>query len=266
MKSLLSDGNRPEFSQNLPNSPENNPPPRFWRNFHGLWQRLLSSFILISLLLVIFYLGTPWLEALIIITSTAMLVEWRHIVATGTRPTSGVRLIFWLGLGLVTCLSLAISMIGLSLQDRLSLIWLLLLISATDIGAFFAGRAIGGPKLAPKISPNKTWAGLLGGILFAEIVNLIFCHFLVSISAVFMILSVFISIIAQLGDLGESALKRHFAHKDSGHWIPGHGGILDRADGLILVMPIMFILSWVLGVPPLAWDWTFFKTLFMGLT
>lgn len=128
-------------------------------------------------------------------------------------------------------------------------LWLLLLIWAMDIGAYFTGRAIGGPKLAPRASPNKTWAGLLGGMAGAGLVG---AFFSVSILAEVYPQSAFLMVIisalmgawSQAGDIAESMVKRHFGVKDMSHMIPGHGGILDRIDGLLFAAPMMA--AWVL--------------------
>ncbi|MFC6995197.1 phosphatidate cytidylyltransferase [Streptococcus loxodontisalivarius] len=120
----------------------------------------------------------------------------------------------------------------------------LFIVWATDTGAYLIGRQFGRRKLLPRVSPNKTVEGSLGGILCALIVSLIFMLFDSSVYAphnflVMLILVVFFSIFAQFGDLVESSIKRHFGVKDSGKLIPGHGGILDRFDSLIFVFPIM---------------------------
>ncbi len=126
-------------------------------------------------------------------------------------------------------------------------LWALSLVWATDIGAYFAGRTIGGPKLAPTISPNKTWAGLIGGIALATIVALLM-HAFYLLPLRFIIASPLLAILAQGGDLYESWLKRRAGVKDSGSVIPGHGGVLDRLDGVVPVMPLAALLV----VVPLA--------------
>ncbi|HFR3954673.1 phosphatidate cytidylyltransferase [Streptococcus suis] len=120
----------------------------------------------------------------------------------------------------------------------------LCLVWATDIGAYLIGRQIGRRKLLPKVSPNKTVEGFVGGILSAVVVAIIFLIVDKSLLAgysfgMMMLLVVIFSIFSQFGDLVESAIKRHFGVKDSGKIIPGHGGILDRFDGMIFVFPIM---------------------------
>ncbi|HEX8448181.1 MAG TPA: phosphatidate cytidylyltransferase, partial [Allosphingosinicella sp.] len=126
--------------------------------------------------------------------------------------------------------------------------WLMLVTWATDIFAYFAGRSIGGPKLAPKISPNKTWAGLIGGMAGAAVVGAVFAY-LSGISADlpdFLWLGAPMGLLAQLGDLYESSVKRRRGVKDSGSLLPGHGGVLDRLDGLLPVILATFLILIVL--------------------
>jgi phosphatidate cytidylyltransferase len=107
---------------------------------------------------------------------------------------------------------------------------------ACDIGAFAAGRGIGGPKLWPKISPNKTWAGLAGGVLAGVIAAVIVASFVAGASPLRLALIGFaLSLVAQCGDLAESALKRLFGLKDASDLIPGHGGFMDRMDSIVAV-------------------------------
>lgn len=111
-------------------------------------------------------------------------------------------------------------------------LWLFLTVWAVDIFAYFAGRGIGGPKLAPRISPNKTWAGLIGGMAGAAIVAAI-AAWAMRLDPLFVWLGAPMALLAQLGDLYESAVKRRHGVKDSGTILPGHGGVLDRLDGLL---------------------------------
>jgi phosphatidate cytidylyltransferase len=113
-------------------------------------------------------------------------------------------------------------------------LWTLASVWATDIGAYFAGRAIGGPKLAPTISPNKTWAGLIGGMIAAGIVGALIVK-LGHLPTRALYLAPLLALVAQLGDLLESGMKRHVGVKDSGKILPGHGGLLDRIDGMLPV-------------------------------
>lgn len=113
-------------------------------------------------------------------------------------------------------------------------LWALLVVWATDIGAYFAGRSIGGPKLAPVLSPNKTWAGLIGGMISAIAVGFALAalfHLPFRLAA----FSGLLAIAAQAGDLYESMMKRRAGVKDSGRFLPGHGGAMDRLDGVVPV-------------------------------
>lgn len=116
-------------------------------------------------------------------------------------------------------------------------VWILVLVWATDAGGYFAGKSIGGPKLAPRISPNKTWAGFIGGAVLAGLVGIITASVTDwQLAKDLVFLSLVFSVISQIGDLVESAIKRHFDVKDIGSFIPGHGGVMDRMDGLLFVL------------------------------
>jgi phosphatidate cytidylyltransferase len=115
--------------------------------------------------------------------------------------------------------------------------WVLALVWLCDIGAYFAGRAIGGPKLAPAISPNKTWAGLVGGVVLASLFGA-FMHWQYGLALRLTFATPLLAVLAQIGDLYESHLKRRAGVKDSGNILPGHGGVLDRLDGLVPVAPV----------------------------
>jgi phosphatidate cytidylyltransferase len=117
-----------------------------------------------------------------------------------------------------------------------ALLWILVLVIAVDSGAFAAGRLIGGPKLAPRISPNKTWAGLAGGVAAAMVIGWLAAALLGLPQRLLLVLiSAGMAVVEQAGDLAESAFKRRFGVKDSSRLIPGHGGFLDRLDGLLAV-------------------------------
>ncbi len=131
---------------------------------------------------------------------------------------------------------------------RVMVFWLFGVVWATDIGAYFFGRAIGGPKLAPAISPKKTWAGLIGGMACAVLVGLSFAYWAEQENYLdFIIYSAVLAVVSQIGDLFESSLKRRFGAKDSSRLIPGHGGVLDRADGLLAGCLVVAILTWLTG-------------------
>ena len=123
---------------------------------------------------------------------------------------------------------------------RASLLWLFVLVWATDTGALALGRSLGGPRLAPRISPNKTWSGAIGGLACAAAVGALVGWLNGDAGIALLVgLSVGLSLVSQAGDLVESAVKRHYGVKDSGSLIPGHGGILDRVDGLLVAAPVM---------------------------
>jgi phosphatidate cytidylyltransferase len=112
-------------------------------------------------------------------------------------------------------------------------LWLILVVVATDVGAYAAGRRFGGPKLWPRVSPNKTWAGLGGGVLCAACTGAAVAVLTGGgMAGAAALLSAGLAVVAQGGDLVESAVKRRFGVKDAGRLIPGHGGLLDRLDGL----------------------------------
>ena len=119
--------------------------------------------------------------------------------------------------------------------------WALALVWATDIGAYFAGRAIGGPKLWPAISPNKTWAGLIGGVAAASAFAAAM-HLTAGLPLRMTLATPVLAALAQGGDLYESWLKRRAGVKDSGTLLPGHGGVMDRLDGLVPVAPLAAVL------------------------
>ena len=174
---------------------------------------------------------------------TAGLVAW-------TRGAAAA----WTGVGVVLVGLPAIALVWLrSLPDigLSALLWLLIVVWTTDSAAYVVGRRVGGARLAPSISPGKTWAGLGGGVIGASLASVIVAWALGSERLVHAAgLGAGFAVIAQLGDLAESMLKRRAGVKDSGSLIPGHGGVLDRVDGLLLTAPA---LSLLLGLK--AWQW-----------
>ncbi|MGF1621303.1 MAG: phosphatidate cytidylyltransferase [Rhodomicrobiaceae bacterium] len=140
----------------------------------------------------------------------------------------------------------AISLIWLrgdETHGTLAVIYLFVIVWTTDIAAYFFGRLIGGARLAPRISPKKTWAGLIGGVLTAGLAGLLFAYSTGLEIPWLGAMAVGFALVAQLGDLGESAIKRIFGKKDSSSLIPGHGGILDRIDGLVSVAVVAALVA-----------------------
>jgi phosphatidate cytidylyltransferase len=157
--------------------------------------------------------------------------------------------VLYVGLPCVAILWLRAEPLGLA-----TLLWIFALVWATDTGAYFAGRAIGGPKLMPAVSPKKTWAGLFGGMVAAALAGAV-VGFIVDGASPWLlaVVSAVLAVIAQSGDLGESALKRRFGAKDSSGLIPGHGGVLDRVDGLVTVILAVAAVSALGGESVVAW-------------
>jgi len=122
-----------------------------------------------------------------------------------------------------------------------ALMFVLLVVWVTDSGGYFAGRGIGGPKLWPRVSPKKTWAGAIGGFAAGLIVAACFAALDLGRTGPLLLLGGMLSIVSQLGDLFESAVKRRFGVKDSSHVIPGHGGLLDRLDGFVAAIVVAAI-------------------------
>ncbi len=152
-----------------------------------------------------------------------------------------------LGMGLIAGFALTSLWIrDYPARGRELMIWLLFLVWLTDIGGYFFGRAIGGRKLAPKISPNKTWSGFFGGLFLASCWSGYWLTSSISLSLVLaLIAGVGISALAQLGDLSVSAVKRRYGVKDASGLIPGHGGMLDRLDGMLLTAPTLAVVLFV---------------------
>ncbi len=165
------------------------------------------------------------------------------LLAGGHRPG-------WqaLGVGYIGLPSIAIVWVRDLPEGLATLAWILALVIAVDTGAYFAGRTIGGPKLAPRISPKKTWAGLAGGVVSASLVGWVAALLLELPQWLTLIaISGLLAFVEQAGDLAESAFKRRFGVKDSSRLIPGHGGVLDRVDGLLAVSLAVGLAEYCLG-------------------
>jgi phosphatidate cytidylyltransferase len=194
-----------------------------------LLTRSLAGAVLIVIALLTAFLGDYYFAIFVALASVMIFYEWRRLVAGWGFG--------WKAAGFVYALVPALALLWI--RDRAPdgfylLIWVFIVTWSTDIGAYFAGRAIGGPKLAPAISPNKTVAGLLGGMFSASLAGYAWVE-LTRISGTLFWLAPLFALAAQAGDLFESGLKRRAGVKDSGNWLPGHGGALDRLDGLVVV-------------------------------
>lgn len=163
-------------------------------------------------------------------------------ISNAVWPTLGVLYIGFAVIGLV-------STRGTSTLGLISVCYLFLIVWGTDVMAYFTGRAIGGPKLAPKISPGKTWSGAIGGAVSAAILGGILFSVTDTVSFWQGALgAVALSIVSQLGDLFESWIKRKNGVKDASNLIPGHGGIFDRVDGLLPVAIVAYFLHLLIAV------------------
>lgn len=197
-----------------------------------------------------------WLVALALLgagTALAWAVARQPALLPGERRPAG-----WLAAGVIY---IGLAGVGLIwLRDagdagRANVLFVVLVVWASDIGAYLAGRMIGGPRLAPAISPNKTWSGGAGGLAAAIAAGLGVAAALTpgAEPAAVALVAAAIGLTAQCGDLLESFIKRRFAVKDASRLIPGHGGLLDRADGLIAAVPVAAALSLALGQGAVLW-------------
>jgi phosphatidate cytidylyltransferase len=194
-----------------------------------LLKRTLAGVVMIAVALVAAVVGGTWFAVLAAAAAAMMFYEWSRIV----RGWGFAWLAAGFGYALIPALAL------LWIRERAAhgldlLLWVFIVTWSTDIGAYFAGRTIGGPKLAPAISPNKTWAGLVGGMVAAGLLGGFWVVGL-DLPRILLLLAPLFAIGAQIGDLFESGLKRRAGVKDSGAILPGHGGVLDRLDGLVVV-------------------------------
>jgi phosphatidate cytidylyltransferase len=234
--------------------------------------RTITGLVLVAVATVCLVVGGTFFWTLVLAAALTMTAEWASMIAAPRWQTwlaiAGVLFAMLLqspqaetpniagvvGLGLAALLALAItraprlalgmvyaglpslSLIYLQGQyDGIGLtLWTLAIVWATDIGAYFAGRRIGGPKLAPVLSPNKTWAGLIGGMICAILVGFALSRAL-HVPQRLAAFGGVLAIAAQAGDLYESAMKRRAGVKDSGRILPGHGGVMDRLDGVVPV-------------------------------
>ena len=199
--------------------------------------RTIAAAVMATVALMGAFLGGYVFAVMVAIGAGAMFVEWRRLAA-GWGWSWTIAGFFY---AIVPALAL------LWLRDRAPqglemVFWVFIVTWTTDIGAFFAGRAIGGPKLAPSISPNKTWAGLIGGMISAALAGWAWTQY-VMLPETLILLAPLFAAAAQGGDLFESWLKRRSGAKDSGSLLPGHGGVLDRLDGLVVVATLTALLQ-----------------------
>ncbi len=197
--------------------------------------RVLSSVVLAPLAVAVAYVGGLPFALFWTVAASIVLWEWARLVrnsASGGLPSAG-----WLVLGVLYAGVLLVAPILLRRGAALGFVAILVVFAivwATDIAAYFAGRAIGGPKLWPAVSPKKTWSGAIGGTLGGVAAGLLVVKLSgLAVSPMLVLVAIGLSVVAQAGDLLESAVKRHFGAKDASQLIPGHGGLMDRLDGFL---------------------------------
>jgi phosphatidate cytidylyltransferase len=203
--------------------------------------RTLSGVVMMAVAIAAIWYGGYAFMALVILVGLGVYWEFSKL-ALGFTQNAGARAAWLLG-GLVyvglACFTLLL--FSAPFFGKVVTIVLIAGVIGTDIGAYFAGRAVGGPKIAPKISPSKTWSGLVGGMIGAGLLMISaqkafnLNHMLAYSPLLTMVTGAGMAIVAQAGDFFESWMKRRAGVKDSGRLIPGHGGLFDRTDGLIAV-------------------------------
>ncbi len=219
----------------------------------GLGTRVVSGLGLAVLGLAVAYVGGVAFNLLVVVAAGLMAFEWRRLCGGARSPAARAS---WLAVGCVYIAAPCIAMVWLRAvpHGRETIIWLLAVVWATDVGAYFTGRGLGGPKLAPRISPGKTWSGLAGGVVAAAAAGFASAGLLgVAGPWRLAVAAALLALVAQGGDLWESMVKRRFGVKDSGTLIPGHGGVLDRLDGLMAAAPAVAVAMFVGGEGALTW-------------
>ena len=199
-------------------------------------KRIISSLVMIPIALFAIFSSQKLFIFLAIVIAVLMALEWSEMSHKMPNKKKW-RLIGFLYISIPLYCAISIRIL-----DNEILFWMFAIIWATDIFAFFAGKSLGGAKIAPAISPHKTWSGLIGGVLASMGIGVISAIIFPGSILFFLVISVIISIVEQLSDLLESKFKRIFGVKDSGDIIPGHGGVLDRLDGMILVAPLVWLI------------------------
>jgi phosphatidate cytidylyltransferase len=225
-------------------SPSNIPWQRFFSgNFP---KRVLSALVLGPLVLGVVYVGGLAYIALIVLITVLAAREW--LAMAGKSWVWRLVAIPYLGGFMLAMLGLRLLSAGNAKNEGSPVFYLLAVVWGTDVGAYVAGKLIGGPKLAPRISPGKTWAGLVGGMALAALLGYAVLAVLGSPDMIGGLnMALILSVISQAGDLFESWFKRRAGVKNSGNLIPGHGGILDRIDGLIFAA-IAFMVSFIISI------------------
>jgi phosphatidate cytidylyltransferase len=249
--------------------------------------RIIAASVLIPLAVAIAYAGGWLWTALVTLAVIGLYVEWLMVVGGAADKrivVSGVIALVVAGFCLATgrldaalvVLAIGLVAVGLMTAERrnwtaagflyaavaeiasvllrldaakgfVALVFVLVIVWVTDSGGYFAGRGIGGPKLWPRVSPKKTWAGAIGGFVASLAVAGVFAALDLGKAGPLLMISGALSVVSQLGDLFESAVKRRFGVKDSSQIIPGHGGLLDRLDGFVAAVAVAALFGFLRG-------------------
>jgi phosphatidate cytidylyltransferase len=218
-------------------------------------RRLVTALVMLVVSGTALWMGGMAWTVFVLIIGIGVWFEWNALVLQFTQP--GRTRTVWQSSGAVYCGIASAILIQVRLEPAGVAIVLLMVgaVIGTDVGAYFLGRALGGPKIAPRISPSKTWAGLLGGVIGATLVIWLVLANAARILAAspgaeltavdvgqnpLMVLAIgaAVAVVAQVGDFFESGMKRAAGVKDSGKLLPGHGGLFDRVDGLLAVLVV----------------------------
>jgi phosphatidate cytidylyltransferase len=213
-----------------------------------------AQIVLVAVVLACVAAAALWAApfAIVLAAAGAGLVFWTARGASGSAASGGEAK--WAAAGALWVALPSIALLWLAHSGRATLLWILAVVWATDIGAYAVGRSIGGPRLAPRWSPQKTWSGLFGGMLSAAFAGwATACVLGIAPAFPLVATSATLAIVEQFGDLAESAAKRRFGAKDTSGLIPGHGGLLDRLDGLLAVIPAVALLTLIGGRSVLSW-------------
>lgn len=218
--------------------------------------RVLSAIVLAPVAVACVWLGGMAFVLIAVAIMLGLGVEWltlcRLPIARANTPLLGPA-----GLAYVALAGAALLWLRSDPSaGRANVLFVLLVIWAGDIGAYLVGRWLGGPRLAPRISPGKTWSGSVGGLLASIAAGLIVASVLSggAFAGHAALIAAILGVVAQAGDLLESYVKRSLEVKDSGHLIPGHGGLFDRLDGVLAAAPVAALLALTLGRGVVLWQ------------
>jgi phosphatidate cytidylyltransferase len=214
--------------------------------------RVISSAVLAPIAILVAWIGGVPFVVFWTVAASIVLWEWSALVKNASEADKSLGWFAgWMVAGLVYAGVLLLCPIVLRGDPRLGFVAMLFIFAivwVTDIAAYFIGRAVGGPKLWPAVSPNKTWSGAVGGTLGGVAAGLLVVKLAgLVVAPMLVMVALALSAAAQLGDLLESAIKRHFGAKDAGQLIPGHGGLMDRLDGFLTAAAAAVVVGMLRG-------------------